>query len=54
MDIDIATVDSVYDAIDGRRTRAFLSVDGDEPPHAAVRAVREANVSVEGNEEGGV
>ena len=54
MYIDITTIHGVYDSVDGRRVRAFLSVDCDKPSHAAIGAVCETNVSVERDEEGGV
>ena len=49
MDVHLRTVDGVDDSVDGGGACAFLSVDGEEPSHAAVRAVGDAHVGVEGH-----
>ena len=47
MNIHLAPVHSIDDSINGGRLQALLSINGEEPPHAAVGTVCEAHVAVE-------
>ena len=47
MDVDVTTVGCVYDSIYGGWLGTLITIDGNEPPHTAVRAGSQSHVAVE-------
>ena len=54
MNIDLAPIHSVDDSINGCWLGTLLSINSNEPPHTAIRAVGESHVPVERHLEGRV